>query len=45
MGFRTIVGLDLGKFKSVCCAVGVVTAPGGTKILRAEITVDTKRHS
>ncbi len=31
MGYRTILGLDLGKFKSVCCAMrpeGVARQPG-----------------
>ena len=33
MGYATILGLDLGKFKSVCCVMDLVLrhprAPGG----------------
>jgi hypothetical protein len=28
MGYRTILGLDLGKFKSVCCAMDAATGRG-----------------
>ena len=34
MGYATILGLDLGKFKSVCCVMDAVR--GVTSVLRVE---------